>query len=93
MRVDAHVSGRSRQALVFSVRDVFLGLRVDVFFCQAKVYDVDRVLPFGTRSAYQEVLRLYVSIDQASGVDKLHTGYLREKRRAKPMTSSVQCRW
>lgn len=79
MRIDAHISSSSSQALVFSVRDVFLGLWVDVFFCQTKVYDVDGVLPFGARSSHQEVLRLHVSIDQASCVDKLHTSYLQRK--------------
>lgn len=78
--IDAHISSSSSQTLVFSVWDVFLGLWVYVFFCQAKVYDVDGVLPFGARSAHQEVLRLHVSIDQASGMDKLHTGYLRDTK-------------
>ena len=79
MCIDAHISSSSSQTLVFSVWDVFLGLWVDIFFRQAKVYDVDGVLPFGAGSAHQEVLRLHVSIDQASGVDKLHAGYLRSK--------------
>lgn len=77
MCIDAHISGSSSQTLVFSVWDVFLGLRVDVFFRQAEVYDVDGVLPFGARSANQEILGLHVSIDQASGVDELHTRYLK----------------
>lgn len=81
MCVDAHISCRSGQALVFSVGDVFLCLRVDVFFRQAEVYDVDGVLPFGAGSSHQEVLRLHVSIDQASGVDELHAGYLKRRRR------------
>lgn len=75
--IDAHISSGSSQTLVFSVRDVFLGLWVDVFFCQAEVDDVDGVLPFGARSAHKEVLWLYVAVDQASGVDKLHAGYLK----------------
>lgn len=52
MRVDAHVPGSPRQTLVLSVWDVFLGLWVDVLFCQAKVYDVNSVLPFGAGSAH-----------------------------------------
>ncbi len=81
--IDAHISSSSSQTRVFSVWDVFLGLWVYVFFRQAKVYDVDGVLPFGAGSAHKEVLRLHVSIDQASGVDKLHTGYLRERTEQK----------
>lgn len=83
MCIDAHISSSSSQTLMFSVRDVFLSLWVDVFFRQAKVYDVDGVLPFGAGSAHQEVLRLHVSIDQTSGVDKLHTSYLKEKMEKK----------
>lgn len=79
MCIDAHVSSRSSQTLVLSVWDVLLRLWVYVFLGQAEVYDVDGVLPFGARSAHQEVLRLYVPIDQASGVDELHAGDLKEK--------------
>lgn len=78
MCVDAHVSGSSSQTLVFSVWDMLLCLGVYVLFCKAKVYDVNGVVPFRAGSAHQEVLRLHVSIDEASGVDKLHTGYLSE---------------
>lgn len=79
MCIDAHISSGSSQTLVFSVRDVFLGLWINEFFCQAKVYDVNGVLPFGARSANQEVLRFHVSIDQTSCVNKLHAGYLKDR--------------
>lgn len=89
--VDAHISSSSSQTLVFSVWDVFLGLWVDVFFRQAKVYDVNGVLSFGAGSSYQEVLWLHVSVDQASGVDKLHTSYLRrEKRQVEQSNNKLQ---
>lgn len=61
---------------MFSVGDVFFGLRVDVLFGQAKVDDVNGVLPFGARTAHQEVLWLHISVDQAPGVDVLHPGDL-----------------
>lgn len=76
MCIDAHVSSGSSQTLVFSVRYMFLGLWINVLFRQAKVYDVNGVLPFGAGSAHQEVLRFHVSIDQTSCVDKLHAGDL-----------------
>ena len=76
MRVDAHVAGGARQALVLPVGDVFLGLGVDVLLSQAEVDDVDGVLALGPRPAHQEVLRLHVPVDQAPRVDKLHTGDL-----------------
>lgn len=61
---------------MFSVGDVFFGLWVNVLFGQAKVDDVNSVLPFGARPAHQEVLWLDVSVDQAPGVDILHPGDL-----------------
>lgn len=79
MCIDAHVSGSSSQTLVFSVWDMLLCLRVYVLLCEAEVYDVDGVLPFRAGSAHKEVLRLYVAIDEASGVDELHAGYLKQK--------------
>lgn len=61
---------------MFSVWDVFFGFRVDVFFSQAEVDDVDGVLPFRARPAHQEVLWLHVSVDEAPGVDVLHPSNL-----------------
>lgn len=72
VRVDAHVARRARQALVLAVRDVLLGLRVDVLLGQAKVDDVDGVLPLAARPPNQEVLRLHVAVDEALGMHILH---------------------
>lgn len=79
--VDAHVAGSARQALVFSVGDVFLGLGVDVLFGQAEVDDVDGVLPLAARSTHQEVLGFNVPVDQTAGVNELHPGDLGEDER------------
>lgn len=76
MRVDAHVSRCARQALVLPVRDVFFGLRVNVFFGQTKVYDVDCVLPLAAWPPNQKVLRFDIAVYQALGVDILHPCYL-----------------
>lgn len=70
--VDAHVACCPRQALVLSVGDVFFGLGVYILFGQAKIDDVDGVLPLAARPPHQEVLWLDVSVDQAFGVDVLH---------------------
>ena len=75
--VDTHVARRPGQTLVLPVGDVFFGLGVYVLFGQTKVYDVDGVLPLGAGAAHQEVLGLYISIYQASGVDELHARYLK----------------
>lgn len=73
VRVDAHVSRRPRQALVLSVGDVFFGLGVNVLLGQAKVNDVDGVLTLAARPPHQEVLWLDISVDQAFGVNVLHS--------------------
>jgi hypothetical protein len=48
--VDAHVSGGPRQALVFSVRNVFVGVDVDVELGQTEVDDVDHLVASQRRS-------------------------------------------
>lgn len=70
--VDAHVSCGPCQALVLAVRDVFFGLRVDVLFGQAKINDVDGVLPLAPWPPHQEVLWFDVSVDEAFGVNVFH---------------------
>lgn len=72
MRVDAHVARRARQALVFAVRDVLLGLGVNVLLGQAKVDDVDGMLPLAPRAPHQEVLRFHIAVNEALGVHVLH---------------------
>ena len=69
MRRNAHISGGTRQGLVFPVRDVFLCVRVYVLLRQAEVDDVDDVLVLHPQSTDQEVLRFYVTVYQLSTVD------------------------
>lgn len=57
---------------MLAVRDVLLGLGVDVLLGQPEVDDVDGVLPLGPRTAHQEVLGLHVAVDEALGVHVLH---------------------
>lgn len=78
MCIDAHVSSSSSQTLVFPVWNVFLSVWVYILLCQAKVYNVNGVLPFGARSAHQEVLWLHIAIDEVPGVNKLHSSNLRK---------------
>ncbi len=77
MCVDAHISGRSRQTLVFPVLNVFPRLRIDVFLGQAKVNNVHYVLAGGVVSPHQEVLWLHVPIYQMLVMHILNSGYLR----------------
>lgn len=72
VRIDAHVACRARQALVLTVRDVLLGLRVDVLLGQAKIDNVDGMLPLAAWAPHQKVLRLHVAVDEALGVHILH---------------------
>ena len=44
MSVDAHVSGGAGEALVFPIRNVFVGVDVDVQLGQAEVDDVNHLV-------------------------------------------------
>ena len=68
----AHVASGPRQALVLTVRYVFLGVRVDVLLCQPEVDDVDYVLVLHAQPPDQEILWFYVAVDQLSTVDYLY---------------------
>ena len=61
---------------MFPVRNVFLCLWVNVLLRQTKVNDVDGVLLRSTSSAYQEVLRLHVTIYQVFAVNIFYSGDL-----------------
>jgi hypothetical protein len=45
MGVDAHVPSSARKALVFSVGDVFVGHRVDIFFRQTEIWSQNKTQP------------------------------------------------
>lgn len=64
VRVDAHVTRRAGQAFVFPIRYVFVRLQVYVLFGQSEIYDVNNLFPFGRGSAYQEVFRFDIAVDQ-----------------------------
>jgi len=69
MGMNAHISSCAREAFVLAVRYVLLRRWVDVFFSETEVdnmYDV--LLPVGVPTD-QEILRLYVTIDQMFRVD------------------------
>jgi len=69
--VNAHIASRSRQTFVLTERYVLLRRRVDVFFSETKVDNVDHVLlPVGVPTD-QKVLGLYVAVDEMFGVDIL----------------------
>lgn len=57
---------------MLAVRDVLLGLGVDVLLGQAEVDDVDGVLPLAAWAPHQEVLGFHVAVDEALGVHILH---------------------
>lgn len=89
--VDAHVTRCPCQALVLSVGDVFFGLGVNILFGQAKIDDVDGVLPLAARPPHQEVLWLDISVDQAFGVDILHPCDLGQKEMSVPGQRPTLC--
>lgn len=69
MSVYAHVASGASQTLVFTERYVLLRRRVDVLFSKTKIDSVYNVLlPVGV-SANQEILRLYVTINEMFRMD------------------------
>lgn len=73
MGVYAHVAGRSRQTLTFSVGDVLLGLGVSVLLRHAEIDNVDDIGRLGAWPADEEVVGLDVSIDEVLFVDGLNS--------------------
>ena len=76
--VDAHISGGASEALVFSVGNVFIGLRVNEFLGKAKVDDVYCVLVWGAIAPHEEIFRLHVTVYQVLAVHILNSSYLCE---------------
>ena len=76
MSVDAHVSCSAREALVFTIRNVLIGQRIDVLFSQPKVNDVHCVLIGHPCPPHQEVLWLHVPVDQVLAMDVFQSGDL-----------------
>ena len=74
--VDAHGPCGAGEALVLAVRDVLVGLRVDVLLGQAKVNDVDNVLVRRAVPAHEVVFWLHVSVYQVFAVHILYSGNL-----------------
>ena len=62
MGVDAHVAGRAGEAFVLPVWNVFVGVRVNVFFGKAEVDNVDDFVLFRRGAAYQEILGFDISV-------------------------------
>jgi len=62
--MNTHVARRAGQTLVFAERDVLLRRRVDVFFRQTEVDDMDDMLLSVGVPSDQKVLRFYVPVYQ-----------------------------
>ena len=73
MSVYTHVSGGAGETLVFPIRDVFVCLRVDVLFGQAKVDDVYYILVGSRVAPEEEVLWLNVTVYQVFAVHILNS--------------------
>lgn len=72
MRVDASITGGSRQVLVLTVRDVEMGFRVTVLLGQTEVNHVDLVPTFS--DAHQEIVGLNVTMDKGLGMNVFNAG-------------------
>lgn len=84
--IDAHVSGSACEALVLTIRNVFIGQRVNVLLSQPKVNDIHCVLIGHPCPPHQEVFWLHVPVDQVLAMNvfqscdlelghKTHTSY------------------
>lgn len=70
VRIDARISGCSCKLLVFSVRNMKQGFRISVAFRQAEIDKMHKVRLLS--ESHQEVLRLKISMNDSSGMNKLH---------------------
>ena len=77
MSVDAHISGGTRKALVLTIRDVFLCLRVHVLLGQTEVDDVYNVLVRCAVASHEKILRLDIAIYQVFAVHVLDASNLK----------------
>lgn len=77
MCVNGGVAGGACQVLVLAVGDVLVCACVTIFLGQAKVDDVDEISLLA--QAHQEVVWLYVSVDEVLGVDVLNSADLEGK--------------
>ncbi len=73
MCIDAHISGCASQTLVFTVLNVLARLSINVFLGETKVDDVDDVFAGYVMTPHQEILRLYVTVDQVLIVHVLNS--------------------
>lgn len=64
MCINGHISCCSSKALVFSVRYMFLGFRINVLLGQSKVYYVDDVFFLISLPANEKILWLDISINE-----------------------------
>ena len=72
MRVDAHVTSGTTQALLFSIWYMLLGLGIPVLLGHTKVNDIYHVL-FAGCTTDEEVIRLDISVDEIFFVERLNS--------------------
>lgn len=90
MRVDAHVPCGAAEALALAVGDVLFRLWITVLFRHAEVNDMDKVRVFRARAADEKVVRLDVSVDEVTVLDRLHTRNLRAKKKSRKRETNAQ---
>ena len=90
MCVNAHVTRGACQALVFTIRNVFVCLWVNVLLRKSKVDDMNDVAALGRLATDEKVLRFHVTIDQMLRMHILHPRYLKECKIETAHTADVQ---
>ena len=77
--VDAHVTRCSAQALSFSVGYMLPGLGITILLRHSEVHNVDKIGILRSWLTNEEIVRLYVAVDQVFVVDRLNTRDLHDE--------------
>ena len=62
--IDTHVSSCARQAFMFSIRNMLVGVGINVFLCKTKIYDENSFFLLTATLTNQKVLWLNVTINE-----------------------------
>ena len=72
MSIDRRITCRSRQVLVLTVWNVKMGFGVTVFLGQSEINYIDLISTLS--NSHQEVVRLYITVDEGFSVDVFNAG-------------------
>jgi hypothetical protein len=77
--VDGGITSSARQVPVLPIMDVGMGPWVTVLLCQTEVDNIDQISSLA--NTHEEVIGLYIAMDNCLSVDVCDTGYELIRRR------------